>query len=164
MIDAVHRRNTLTRALRSASRHCVQNRPSALRPRNHQEWVDECRGGEHDHRASLSSRITCAAVLVVRTGLTSRTHSSHSRMVGLSTLRSSSRLRKSDRLMPSRAARVFRTRCSSSGTSLIRITRHAYSIQTCSAHAPSAWERPRFSEPSYAFGGFEDTFQVFSSK
>jgi len=61
--------------------------------------------------------MTWAAVRVVRIGFASCARSNHSRMVGRSATRSSSLLMKSERLMPSRAARALRVLCTESGTS-----------------------------------------------
>ncbi len=80
--------------------------------------LDNHRRVQNDHRESRSSRITCEALRSPRTGLICRVVSSHSCIVGRSAERASSLLRKSERLMPSRAARDFKMRCTFSGTSL----------------------------------------------
>jgi len=72
---------------------------------------------QNDHRESRSSRITCAADRPVRIGLASRERSSHSAIVGRSATRASSFLRKSERLIPSRAALALSVPCNFSGTS-----------------------------------------------
>src|ERR1039458_3080239 len=75
-------------------------------------------GVENDHRESRSWRIACAGLLLARMGLACCVRSNHSRIVGRSAARANSFLRKSERLMPSRAARDFRVACTCSGTSL----------------------------------------------
>src|SRR5581483_42604 len=99
------------------------------------EALDNYRGVQNDHRSSRSSRITRAAVILVRIGLARRVLSNHSWMVGRSAARSSSLLMKPDRLMPSRAARDFRVACTCSGTSLTWIILDMCSpYKTCAAH------------------------------
>jgi len=71
---------------------------------------------ENDHRESRSSRTTCAGLRLVRMGLACCVRSNHSCIVGRSAARANSLLRKSERLMPSRAARDFRVPCTCSGT------------------------------------------------
>src|SRR5262249_17519876 len=92
--------------------------PECIRKRAVYQQFDNDRGIQNNHRASRNSRSTCAALRLVGIGLVCRVRSSHSRIVGRSTLRSNSRLMKSDRLMPSRAALAFKMLCTWSGTSL----------------------------------------------
>src|SRR5271165_981606 len=66
------------------------------------------RGIKNDHRESRNSRNTCAGLLFVAKGLACCARSSHSCKLGRSAVRSSSRFTKSERLMPSRAARALR--------------------------------------------------------
>jgi hypothetical protein len=80
------------------------------------EELNDDRGVQNNHRASRSSRMTWAAVRVDEMRLTSCVRSSHSCTVGGSAKRSSSLLTKSERLMPSRAARAFKVPCTTSGT------------------------------------------------
>src|SRR5689334_25053323 len=91
------------------------------------EGIGQCSIGEefhnygrvqNNHRASRNARTTCAAFRFAGIGFARWVSSSHSRMVGRSTVRSNSLLMKSERLMPSRAARAFRVLCTGSGTSL----------------------------------------------
>ncbi len=75
------------------------------------EELDNPRRVQNDHRESRRSRITCEALRSPRTGFICRVLSSHSCIVGRSATRASSLLRKSEMLMPSRAARDFKMRC-----------------------------------------------------
>src|SRR5437667_10280895 len=72
------------------------------------EEFDNHGGIQNDHPSSRSSRITCAAVLLVGIGFACCVRSNHSWAVGRFATRSNSLLMKSERLMPSRAARDFR--------------------------------------------------------
>src|SRR5437879_4154780 len=94
---------------------------------------------QNDHRPSRNSRMICAALRLVEIGLARCIVSSHSRMVGRAAVRSNSRLMKSERLMPSRAARAFRVLCSCSGTFLTWII-----FDMCSAykHVPHMSTHP----------------------
>jgi len=73
---------------------------------------------QNNHRKSRNSRTSCAAFRLAGIGFDCCVRSNHSRMVGRSAARSNSLLMKSERLMPSRAARAFRVLCTGSGTSL----------------------------------------------
>jgi hypothetical protein len=73
-------------------------------------------GVENDHSESRSSRTTCAGLRLARMGLACCVRSNHSCIVGRSAARANSLLRKSERLMPSRAARDFRVPWTCSGT------------------------------------------------
>ena len=64
---------------------------------------------ENDHLESRNSRITAAELRLPAIGLNWLVRSSHSVIVGFSSVRSSSRFRKSDKFIPSRAARDLRT-------------------------------------------------------
>jgi hypothetical protein len=88
-------------------------------------WRDQER--QRDHRVSRNLRTICAAVCFAGIGLAFCVRSSHSRMVGRSTVRSNSRLMKPERLMPSRAARAFNVLCICSETSRNWITFGIYS-------------------------------------
>src|ERR1019366_806157 len=81
------------------------------------EEFDNHGGVQNDHRESRSSRITCAGLLLARMGFACWARSNHSRIVARSATSANSLLRKSERLMPSRAARDFRVPCTWSGTS-----------------------------------------------
>src|ERR1700731_5482076 len=63
---------------------------------------------QYNHRESRISRTTCAALCLTRIGFACCMPSNHSRIVGRSATRSNSLLMKSERLMPSRAARAFK--------------------------------------------------------
>src|SRR5437899_12353503 len=103
------------------------------------EHLDNHGSVQNDHRPSRNSRMICAALRLVGIGLALRVRSSHSCMVGRSAVRSNSRLMKSERLMPSRAARAFRVLCSCSGTFLTWII-----FDMCSAykHVPHMSTHP----------------------
>jgi len=76
---------------------------------------------QDNHRESRNSRTTWAALLLDAIGFPCCVRSNHSRIVGRSAVRSNSLLMKSERLMPSRAARDFKVLCKASGTFLIWI-------------------------------------------
>jgi len=76
------------------------------------------RGVQNDHPASCNSRIIWAALRFARIGFADCVRFNHSCMVGRSAVRSNSRFIKSERLMPSRAARAFNVLCTRSGTFL----------------------------------------------
>ena len=85
--------------------------------------------------------MTWAAVRDVAIGLAARARSNHSCIVGRSATRSSSLLMKSERLMPSRAARALRVLCTESGTSrtfiifdMFKAYKHVQHMSTCRAH------------------------------
>lgn len=65
--------------------------------------------------------MACAGLIFAEIRLACCVLASHSCMLGRSAVRSSSRLMKSDKLIPSRAARAFSMLWTSSGTSLICI-------------------------------------------
>jgi hypothetical protein len=90
-------------------------------PRAAGSLLDNHGGIQNDHRSSRSSRITCAALRLLGIGFARCVRSSHSRIVGRAATRSNSLLMKSERLMPSRAARDLRAPYTDSGTSRICI-------------------------------------------
>lgn len=63
--------------------------------------------------------MACAGVILAESGFACRVVTSHSCMLGRSPVRSNSRLMKSDKLIPSRAARAFSVLWTPSGRSLI---------------------------------------------
>jgi hypothetical protein len=90
---------------------------------------------QNDHRTSRNSRTICTAGRFVAIVFVCCARSNHSNMLGRSAVRSSSRLMRSDKLMPSRAARAFRVLCTRSGTSLTcTILDMSESIQACATH------------------------------
>jgi hypothetical protein len=76
-----------------------------------------------------------AGLIFPEIGFACRVLASHSCMLGRSAMRSSSRLMKSDKLIPSRAARALSMLWTSSGTCLIcTIFDMSKSMQTCDAY------------------------------
>src|SRR5262249_10124316 len=79
-----------------------------IRQRAVRKKLDDDRCIQNDHRSSRNSRMIWAALRFEGIGFACRVRANHSAIVGRSALFANSRLMKSERVIPSRAARDLR--------------------------------------------------------